>query len=153
MRRSLGELGVLDVQNPFLDQLARPDVADPVDVPPIQRGVELRRNPFGQLGEIQVTGQRHQDIKNGMTVPPEWSLSKLPDFATKPAWVSGVLRGKRRTFGNIAGHQVDGQHQSRALRRDRALDQRLDEATVLHHVELEPERHIDGRGDILDRAD
>jgi L-lactate dehydrogenase (cytochrome) len=39
-----------------------------------------------------------------MTVPPEWTLSKLVDFATKPAWVAGVLRGKRRTFGNIAGH-------------------------------------------------
>jgi len=39
-----------------------------------------------------------------MTVPPEWSLSKLVDFASKPAWVAGVLRGKRRTFGNIAGH-------------------------------------------------
>ena len=37
-------------------------------------------------------------------MPPEWSLSKLLDFATKPAWVSGVLRGKRRTFGNIVGH-------------------------------------------------
>ncbi|NEN39757.1 alpha-hydroxy-acid oxidizing protein, partial [Escherichia coli] len=46
----------------------------------------------------------HQDIKNGMSVPPEWSLSKLFDFATKPAWVQGVLQGKRRTFGNIAGH-------------------------------------------------
>jgi L-lactate dehydrogenase (cytochrome) len=51
-----------------------------------------------------VIGQRHQDIKNGMSVPPEWSLSKLVDFATKPSWVSGVLRGKRRTFGNLAGH-------------------------------------------------
>ena len=39
-----------------------------------------------------------------MTVPPEWSLSKLFDFATKPAWVAGVLRGKRRTFGNLVGH-------------------------------------------------
>jgi L-lactate dehydrogenase (cytochrome) len=54
--------------------------------------------------DLQVIGQRHQDIKNGMTVPPEWSLSKLIDFASKPAWVAGVLRGKRRTFGNIAGH-------------------------------------------------
>ncbi len=44
------------------------------------------------------------DIKNGMTVPPEWSLSKLLDFASKPAWVAGVLRGKRRTFGNLVGH-------------------------------------------------
>src|SRR6478735_2970875 len=49
-------------------------------------------------------GQRHADIKNGMTVPPEWTLSKFIDFASKPAWVAGVLRGKRRTFGNIAGH-------------------------------------------------
>src|ERR1700744_3082790 len=54
--------------------------------------------------DLQVIGQRHQDIKNGMTVPPEWSLSKLVDFATKPSWVSGVLQGKRRTFGNLAGH-------------------------------------------------
>jgi L-lactate dehydrogenase (cytochrome) len=54
--------------------------------------------------DLQVIGQRHQDIKNGMTVPPEWSLSKLFDFATRPAWVSGVLQGKRRTFGNIFGH-------------------------------------------------
>jgi L-lactate dehydrogenase (cytochrome) len=51
-----------------------------------------------------VIGQRHQDIKNGMTVPPEWTLSKLLDFASKPAWVSGELRGKRRTFGNLMGH-------------------------------------------------
>src|SRR3954467_9356983 len=54
--------------------------------------------------DLQVIGQRHQDIKNGMTVPPEWTLSKLVDFASKPAWVSGVLRGKRRTFGNLMGH-------------------------------------------------
>ena len=54
--------------------------------------------------DLQVIGQRHQDIKNGMTVPPEWSLSKIVDFATKPAWIAGVLQGKRRTFGNLAGH-------------------------------------------------
>jgi len=54
--------------------------------------------------DLQVIGQRHQDIKNGMTVPPEWTLSKFIDFATKPAWVAGVLRGKRRTFGNLVGH-------------------------------------------------
>ncbi len=34
----------------------------------------------------------------------EWTLSKFVDFATKPAWVAGVLRGKRRTFGNLVGH-------------------------------------------------
>jgi L-lactate dehydrogenase (cytochrome) len=54
--------------------------------------------------DLQVLGQRHQDIKNGMSVPPEWTLSKLLDFASKPSWVAGILRGKRRSFGNIVGH-------------------------------------------------
>src|ERR1700745_955673 len=43
--------------------------------------------------DLQVIGQRHQDIKNGMTVPPEWTLSKFLDFASKPAWVCRVVRG------------------------------------------------------------
>jgi L-lactate dehydrogenase (cytochrome) len=51
-----------------------------------------------------VLGQRHRDIKNGMTVPPEIRLGNLIDIATKPAWAWSVLRSKRKTFGNIAGH-------------------------------------------------
>ncbi len=70
----------------------------------IERAIAARCSALVLTVDLQVIGQRHQDIKNGMTVPPEWSLSKLLDFATKPAWVSGVLRGKRRTFGNLAGH-------------------------------------------------
>jgi L-lactate dehydrogenase (cytochrome) len=54
--------------------------------------------------DLQVLGQRHRDIKNGMTVPPEIRLGNLIDIATKPAWAWSVLRGKRKTFGNIAGH-------------------------------------------------
>jgi L-lactate dehydrogenase (cytochrome) len=70
----------------------------------IQRAMAAKCSALVLTVDLQVIGQRHQDIKNGMTVPPEWSLSKLIDFATKPAWVSGVLQGKRRTFGNLAGH-------------------------------------------------
>src|ERR1700748_1325756 len=70
----------------------------------IERAIAAKCSALVLTVDLQVIGQRHQDIKNGMTVPPEWSLSKLFDFATKPAWISGVLRGKRRTFGNIAGH-------------------------------------------------
>src|ERR1043166_743595 len=70
----------------------------------IENGLAAKCSALVLTVDLQVIGQRHQDIKNGMTVPPEWSLSKLVDFATKPAWVSGVLRGKRRTFGNLAGH-------------------------------------------------
>src|SRR3981189_1675345 len=70
----------------------------------IERAIAAKCSALVLTVDLQVIGQRHADIKNGMTVPPEWSLSKLGDFATKPAWVSGVLRGKRRTFGNLAGH-------------------------------------------------
>jgi len=70
----------------------------------IERAIAAKCSALVLTVDLQVIGQRHQDIKNGMTVPPEWSLSKLVDFATKPAWVSGVLQGKRRTFGNLAGH-------------------------------------------------
>lgn len=70
----------------------------------LERAIAAKCSALVLTVDLQVIGQRHQDIKNGMTVPPEWSLSKLVDFATKPAWVSGVLRGKRRTFGNLAGH-------------------------------------------------
>jgi L-lactate dehydrogenase (cytochrome) len=70
----------------------------------IERAIAAKCSALVLTVDLQVIGQRHQDIKNGMTVPPEWSLSKLIDFATKPAWVSGVLQGKRRTFGNLAGH-------------------------------------------------
>jgi L-lactate dehydrogenase (cytochrome) len=70
----------------------------------IERAIAAKCSALVLTVDLQVIGQRHQDIKNGMTVPPEWSLSKLIDFASKPAWVAGVLRGKRRTFGNLIGH-------------------------------------------------
>src|SRR3954470_19305298 len=70
----------------------------------IERAIAAKCSALVLTVDLQVIGQRHQDIKNGMTVPPEWTVSKFFDFATKPAWVAGVLRGKRRTFGNLAGH-------------------------------------------------
>jgi len=70
----------------------------------IERAIAAKCSALVLTVDLQVIGQRHADIKNGMTVPPEWSLGKLLDFASKPAWVAGVLRGKRRTFGNLVGH-------------------------------------------------
>src|SRR6201997_1659050 len=70
----------------------------------IERAMIAKCSALVLTVDLQVLGQRHADIKNGMSVPPEWSLSKLLDFASKPAWVAGVLQGKRRPFGNIAGH-------------------------------------------------
>src|SRR5215468_1063676 len=60
----------------------------------IERAIAAKCSALVVTVDLQVIGQRHQDIKNGMTVPPEWSLAKLLDFASKPGWVSGVLRGK-----------------------------------------------------------
>ena len=49
-------------------------------------------------------GQRHNDVRNGLTVPPEIKLKNVIDIATKPAWALSILKGKRKTFGNLAGH-------------------------------------------------
>jgi L-lactate dehydrogenase (cytochrome) len=54
--------------------------------------------------DLQVLGQRHRDVKNGLTVPPEFRFKNVFDIATKPAWAWSVLKGKRKTFGNISGH-------------------------------------------------
>jgi L-lactate dehydrogenase (cytochrome) len=70
----------------------------------IERAIAAKCSALVLTVDLQVNGQRHADIRNGMTVPPEWSVSKLLDFASKPTWVAGVLRGKRRTFGNLIGH-------------------------------------------------
>jgi len=51
--------------------------------------------------DLPLRGQRHADIKNGLTVPPGLTLCNVFDIATRPAWMLGVLFGKRRTFGNI----------------------------------------------------
>jgi L-lactate dehydrogenase (cytochrome) len=54
--------------------------------------------------DLQVLGQRHSDVRNGLTVPPELKIRNLVDIATKPAWAFSILMGRRRTFGNLAGH-------------------------------------------------
>lgn len=64
--------------------------------------------------DLPVLGQRHADIKNGMTVPPRWTLGKFFDFASKPGWVFSVMRSERRTFGNLAGKGADSDIKSLA---------------------------------------
>jgi len=70
----------------------------------IQRAIAAKCSALVLTLDLQVLGQRHCDIRNGMTVPPEIKLSNLIDIATKPAWAFSILRGKRKTFGNLAGH-------------------------------------------------
>jgi L-lactate dehydrogenase (cytochrome) len=70
----------------------------------IERAAAAKCSALVLTVDLQILGQRHRDIKNGMTVPPELRLKNFIDIATKPAWALGVLRGKRKTFGNISGH-------------------------------------------------
>lgn len=54
--------------------------------------------------DLQILGQRHKDIKNGLSTPPKPTLRNLLDLATKPRWCLGMLGTRRRGFGNIIGH-------------------------------------------------
>jgi L-lactate dehydrogenase len=54
--------------------------------------------------DLQILGQRHKDIKNGLSSPRGGTLTNLINLATKPYWCWHMLHTKRRTFGNIVGH-------------------------------------------------
>ena len=54
--------------------------------------------------DLQILGQRHKDLVNGLSAPPRPTVANLLNLATKPAWCLGMLGTKRRQFGNIVGH-------------------------------------------------
>jgi len=70
----------------------------------IERAAAAKCSALVLTVDLQILGQRHRDIKNGMTVPPQWTFSKIVDMATKPAWLTSVARARSRTFGNLAGY-------------------------------------------------
>jgi len=57
--------------------------------------------------DLQILGQRHKDLKNGLSAPPKPTLANLINLMTKPRWCLGMLGTRRRQFGNIVGH-VEG---------------------------------------------
>jgi L-lactate dehydrogenase (cytochrome) len=57
--------------------------------------------------DLQILGQRHKDLKNGLSAPPRLTLASIANMLTKPRWCLGMLGAQRRDFGNIVGH-VDG---------------------------------------------
>lgn len=54
--------------------------------------------------DLQILGQRHKDLKNGLSAPPKFTVSSVVNMATKLRWGMGMLQTKRRFFGNIVGH-------------------------------------------------
>ena len=57
--------------------------------------------------DLQIMGQRHKDLRNGLSAPPKLTLGNIMDLATKPSWCLGMLGTRRRQFRNIVGH-VEG---------------------------------------------
>jgi L-lactate dehydrogenase (cytochrome) len=70
----------------------------------IERAAAAKCSALVLTVDLQVLGQRHIDIKNGLSVPPALKIKNLINMATKPGWVFSVLSGKRWTFGNLHGH-------------------------------------------------
>jgi L-lactate dehydrogenase (cytochrome) len=57
--------------------------------------------------DLQIQGQRHRDLKNGLAVPPKLTAATLFDILLKPSWALNVLRGRRKSFGNLEGRIPD----------------------------------------------
>lgn len=57
--------------------------------------------------DLQIMGQRHKDVRNGLSAPPKMTLGNIMNLATKPSWCLGMLGTRRRQFRNIVGH-VEG---------------------------------------------
>jgi L-lactate dehydrogenase (cytochrome) len=76
----------------------------------IERAAEARCSALMLTVDLQVLGQRHIDVRNGLSIPPSLKLGNLLNMMTKPAWAMSVLAGKRRSFGNLEGRVkgVDG---------------------------------------------
>ncbi len=54
--------------------------------------------------DLQILGQRHKDLKNGLSAPPKLTIPNIINIASKPRWALGMLGTSRREFGNIVGH-------------------------------------------------
>ena len=60
--------------------------------------------------DLQIQGQRHRDLKNGLAVPPRLTAATFWDILKKPGWALNVLRGKRKSFGNLEGRIPEGKN-------------------------------------------
>jgi len=54
--------------------------------------------------DLQILGQRHKDLKNGLSAPPKLTIANILNMMTKPRWCLGMMNTSRRSFGNIVGH-------------------------------------------------
>ena len=70
----------------------------------IQRAKDAKCSALVITLDLQILGQRHKDLKNGLSAPPKLTAKTLANLATKWSWGIGMMGAKRRSFGNIVGH-------------------------------------------------
>ncbi|MGR3650109.1 MAG: alpha-hydroxy acid oxidase [Shimia sp.] len=80
----------------------------------IQRAKDAKCSALVITLDLQILGQRHKDLKNGLSAPPKLTPSTIANLMTKWRWGIEMLGAKRRNFGNIVGH-VDGISDSKDL--------------------------------------
>jgi len=70
----------------------------------IERAKQARCSALVLTVDLQILGQRHKDLRNGLSTPPRWTLNHAMQLMARPRWCIKMLSTKRRTFGNIVGH-------------------------------------------------
>ncbi|MFC7460637.1 alpha-hydroxy acid oxidase [Hydrogenophaga defluvii] len=70
----------------------------------IQRCKDVKCSALVLTLDLQVIGQRHKDLKNGLTAPPRPTIANIINLMTKPRWCLGMAGTRRHTFGNLVGH-------------------------------------------------
>ncbi|NLS15505.1 alpha-hydroxy-acid oxidizing protein [Rhizobium sp. P40RR-XXII] len=73
----------------------------------IHRAKAAKCSALVLTADLQILGQRHNDIRNGLSAPPKMTVKNLWQMATRPGWCMNMLKTKRHSFGNIIGHAKD----------------------------------------------
>ena len=73
----------------------------------IHRAKAAKCSALVLTADLQILGQRHNDIRNGLSAPPKMTVKNLWQMATRPAWCMEMLKTKRHSFGNVIGHAKD----------------------------------------------
>jgi L-lactate dehydrogenase (cytochrome) len=81
----------------------------------IERAAAAKCSALVLTIDLQVLGQRHCDVHNGLSVPPEIKIRNVLDIMSKPSWALGMLRAKRKTFGNLSGYTRSGSTDVKSL--------------------------------------
>jgi L-lactate dehydrogenase (cytochrome) len=73
----------------------------------VQRAKDAKCSALVLTLDLQILGQRHKDIRNGLSTPPKLTIPNIINMMTKPSWCMRMLGTKNRNFGNIVGHVKD----------------------------------------------